>query len=232
VARRLGTRTLLIGTVLAVIGMIGVMVTVRWAGAGLTGYDLLPALAVGGLGCGLFLAPCINIILAGIRAQDAGAASGVLSTVQQVGAALGIAVIGILFFGLVRDGGASSSAIATPQLRTQLSAAGLSPAQSDQIVAGFTTCFDDKVAQKDPSATPASCARIQQQIAASPAPATVKASVQHAVLDNAVPLARANDFTHSLETALYWQIGVFAASSLLVLALPKVKPTSTTPTAA
>jgi EmrB/QacA subfamily drug resistance transporter len=232
VAKRLGTWTLLIGTVLAVVGMLGVMLTVRWAGAGLTGYDLLPALAVAGLGCGLFLAPCINIILAGIRAQDAGAASGVLSTVQQVGAALGIAVIGIVFFGLLRNGGAASSSVAMPQLRTQLSAAGLSPAQSDQVVAGFRTCFEDKVAQKDPTATPASCALIQRQVAASPAPAATKAAIEQAVLGDAVPLARGNDFTHGMQIALFWQLGVFGASSLLILALPKVKPTGTTPAAA
>lgn len=232
VAKRIGTWTLLIGTLLSVAGMLGVMFTARWAGAGLTGWDLLPSLVVGGLGTGLFLAPCINIILAGIRAQDAGAASGVLSTMQQVGAALGIAVIGILFFGQLRDGGPASGAIAVPQLRTQLAAAGLSPGQSDQVVSGFERCFNDRVSEKDPSATPASCMLIQQQVAASPAPASVKQEVQSAVLERAVPLARRHDFAHSLQQALFWHIGVFGASSLLVLALPKVRPTSTVPVAA
>ena len=50
---------------------------------------MIPALAVCGLGLGLVVAPLINIILAGIHAASAGSASGVLTTVQQVGGALG-----------------------------------------------------------------------------------------------------------------------------------------------
>jgi EmrB/QacA subfamily drug resistance transporter len=231
VVKRIGTWVLLVGVILQLIGMAGTIITVHWAGAGLSGYDLLPAFVFGGAGTGLFLAPCVNVILAGIRPEDAGAASGVLSTMQQIGAAFGIAVIGIIYFGLLRTGGASSADVAVPQLRAQLTAAGLPASSSDQVVGAFQTCFEDRVAQKDPSATPASCARIQQQIDASPASAAVKQDIQNAVLDQAVPTARAKDFTHAYEQGLFWQIGVFGASGLLVLALPKVKPTGNIPMA-
>jgi len=140
-------------------------------------------------------------------------------------------VIGIVYFGLLRTGGVSSADSAVPQLRAQLTAAGLPAAQSDQVVAGFQTCFQDRVSEKDPSATPASCARIQQQIAASPAPPALKQEIQDAVLNRAVPAARAKDFTHAYQDGLFWQIGVLSASGLLVLALPKVKPTSSVPVA-
>jgi hypothetical protein len=40
----------------------------------------------------------INTILINIRGHDAGSASGVLSTVQQVSFAAGVAVIGTVFF--------------------------------------------------------------------------------------------------------------------------------------
>lgn len=231
IVKRIGTWILLVGVVLLLIGMAGVIATVHWAGAGLSGYDLLPAFVFGGAGTGLFLAPCINVILAGIRPEDAGAASGVLSTLQQIGSALGIAVIGIIFFGLLRTGGTSSAEIAVPQLRAQLTAAGLPASASDQVVAGFQSCFQDRVSQKDPSATPASCASIEQQIAASPAPAAVKQEIQNAVLGQAVPFARGKDFTRAYEYGLYWQIGVLGVSGLLVLALPKVKPASNIPVA-
>jgi hypothetical protein len=46
-------------------------------------------------------------VLAGVPLRDAGSASGVLSTSQQVGAAVGIAAIGAIFFGLVADHGFS-----------------------------------------------------------------------------------------------------------------------------
>lgn len=41
----------------------------------------------------------MSVVLAGLPAQHAGVASGVLATVQQVGNALGVALIGILFHG-------------------------------------------------------------------------------------------------------------------------------------
>lgn len=41
----------------------------------------------------------VSVVLAGLPAQHAGVASGVLATVQQVGNALGVALIGILFYG-------------------------------------------------------------------------------------------------------------------------------------
>lgn len=47
---------------------------------------------------GMVLAPLIPMILAGIQVRHAGAASGVLTTTMQVAGALGVAVIGIIFF--------------------------------------------------------------------------------------------------------------------------------------
>lgn len=63
------------------------------------GYPLLAlALFIGGLGLGLCAPILVNVVLAGIPARDAGAGGGVLSTVNQIGGAIGIAVLGTLFF--------------------------------------------------------------------------------------------------------------------------------------
>jgi hypothetical protein len=99
-------------------------------------------------------------------------------------------------------------------------------------VAGFRVCFHDRASQNDPTATPASCRAIQRQVAAAPAPApaAVKQAVAAAVTGDAVPLARKDDFTRSLQhTLLLWQIPAFLLTGLLVFALPKVKPSSTVP---
>jgi hypothetical protein len=45
--------------------------------------------------------PLIDIALATVPTSDAGAASGAYGTVQQVGAAFGVAVAGVVFFGVV-----------------------------------------------------------------------------------------------------------------------------------
>jgi EmrB/QacA subfamily drug resistance transporter len=230
VVKRLGTWTLLLGCALVAIGMAGVTGLLYWAGTGMHGYQLTPALLVAGAGAGLVLAPLTSIILAGVRPADAGAASGVLATAQQVGAAAGIAIVGIIFFGQLGTNASSSAAIAAPGLHARLAAVGLPAPAADQVIAGFRTCFHDRASQNDPTAIPASCRRIQQQIAAAPAPAAVKAAVAGAVTGRAVPLARKDDFTRSLQhTLLLWQVAAFSLCGLLVFALPKVKPTTTIP---
>jgi hypothetical protein len=61
---------------------------------------LLPGLVVAGAGLGLVMAPLPTITLQSVPVADAAAASGVLSTAQQVGGALGVAVVGIVYFGV------------------------------------------------------------------------------------------------------------------------------------
>ena len=230
VVRRLGTGTLLAGCVLLAVGLVGVVWQLNSAGTGLHGYRLSPSLIIAGAGAGLVLAPLTSVILAGIRPADAGAASGVLATAQQVGAAAGIAIAGILFFGQLAGNADSAASAAVPGLSTRLSAAGLPADGASQVVAGFRACFHDRASQNDPTASPASCRRIQRQITAAPAPASVKRAVAIAVIGRAVPLARKYDFTRSLQrTLLLWQIPAFLLAGLLVFALPKVKPSSTVP---
>lgn len=83
-------------------------VSIWWAaqvigaqGTSLTGWDLAPPLALGGVGLGLLVVPLIDVALATIPQRDAGAASGAYGTIQQVGAAIGVAVVGVVFFGVV-----------------------------------------------------------------------------------------------------------------------------------
>ncbi|MEV4017475.1 MFS transporter [Nonomuraea angiospora] len=63
------------------------------------GYWLLAlALFIGGLGLGLAAPILVNVVLSGVPGRNAGAAGGVLSTVNQIGGAAGIAVLGTIFF--------------------------------------------------------------------------------------------------------------------------------------
>jgi MFS family permease len=59
---------------------------------------ILPLL-VAGLGNGFFLAPNIQFIVATVDDSEAGAASGVINTMQRIGSAIGIAIIGSILFG-------------------------------------------------------------------------------------------------------------------------------------
>lgn len=70
------------------------------------------AMFLGGLGLGLGAPILVNVVLAGVPGRHAGAAGGVLSTVNQIGGAVGVAVLGTVFFNAV----ATSSATAPDQV--------------------------------------------------------------------------------------------------------------------
>lgn len=99
-AARLGRAVLAIGVGLLTIGLVALfLVLLLVPTADLTNWTLLAPLLVAGLGSGMFIAPNARFIVATVDRAEAGAASGVIGTMQRIGAAAGIAVIGSVFFG-------------------------------------------------------------------------------------------------------------------------------------
>lgn len=72
-------------------------------------WPLAAAMFLGGLGLGLAAPILVNVVLAGVPGRRAGAAGGVLSTVNQIGGAVGVAVLATVFFNAT-----SSAGTATP----------------------------------------------------------------------------------------------------------------------
>ncbi|NUP16108.1 MAG: MFS transporter [Streptomyces sp.] len=58
--------------------------------------NILPPLLVLGLGIGLIMAPSTSLAVAGVRADDAGVASALVNTVQQIGASIGTPLLNTL----------------------------------------------------------------------------------------------------------------------------------------
>ncbi|GAA0254740.1 MFS transporter [Cryptosporangium japonicum] len=80
---------------------------------GAPGYwSLAGAMFLGGLGLGLGAPILVNVVLAGVPGRHAGAAGGVLSTVTQFGGAVGVAVLGTVFFSAVGSSGEFGPALA------------------------------------------------------------------------------------------------------------------------
>ena len=83
--------------------------------AGIAG--VVPGLLLAGTGMGLCLAPLTATVLGAVDPQRAGAVGGLMSTLQQVGNSVGVAVVGLVFFGTAGAGydrafGASSLLLA------------------------------------------------------------------------------------------------------------------------
>ena len=99
-AARFGRTVLVIGAGMVAMGLIALWLVLRLVSPGdLTTWDLLGPLLVAGTGSGLFIAPNAQFIVATVDRQEAGAASGVIATMQRLGSAIGIAIVGSVLFG-------------------------------------------------------------------------------------------------------------------------------------
>ncbi|WP_020672104.1 MFS transporter [Amycolatopsis nigrescens] len=95
---RYGSRVMLAGLAVLVIGMLAAIAV--YAGTSPTSYPwpLLAALTLCGLGQGLFATPFFTAALHHVRPHETGSAAGLLNAVQQLGSTLGIALLGSVFF--------------------------------------------------------------------------------------------------------------------------------------
>ncbi|POM27479.1 Multidrug resistance protein stp [Actinomadura rubteroloni] len=98
---RFGRQTIALGGLVRAGGLAGLLVL---AGVDAPIGALVPALVVDGIGMGLAFAPITAVVLARVAPHHAGSAAGALATAQQVGGALGVGIIGVIYFGAVSGG--------------------------------------------------------------------------------------------------------------------------------
>jgi EmrB/QacA subfamily drug resistance transporter len=103
-AARLGRWTVPFGAGVFALGHLALLVAVAEQGVGGPLTDLAPGLVLAGFGMGIVLTALIDAAMGGVEPAYAGTVSGVLSTAQQLGNALGVALIGMVFFGAVSGG--------------------------------------------------------------------------------------------------------------------------------
>ncbi|MFI6602873.1 MFS transporter [Nonomuraea sp. NPDC050536] len=105
-AARLGRGLPVAGTVV-LLGGLALLYQAVDAAAG--PYPLVGALLVTGAGMGLLMSPLVSAALSGVRAELAGAAAGVLGTVQEMGGVLGGTLAGTVFLGALGEGWAGAA---------------------------------------------------------------------------------------------------------------------------
>ena len=98
-AQRYGRRVLAIGSLLMAAGIGGVAMAAPHIGLDGSPWPVVPGLVAAGAGLALLIVPLVNVVLAAVPAEVAGGASGLFSTGQQLGGALGVALLGTVFFG-------------------------------------------------------------------------------------------------------------------------------------
>jgi EmrB/QacA subfamily drug resistance transporter len=115
---RIGRRLIHLGLGIMIVAFAGFAATVAvtsslWA--------MIPWTFVAGIGMGLGFGPVFGTVLNGVDDHQVGSASGVLNAVQQFAGAIGIAVIGTVFFNQLNTGDSFSAAMT----RTSLISLGL-----------------------------------------------------------------------------------------------------------
>jgi EmrB/QacA subfamily drug resistance transporter len=213
-AEKFGRQMIHIGLAMMLAGIGVMMFTIHAAGTDVTPWELIPSLALVGLGMGLAMAPMFDIILAGVEPRETGSAGGTLTAVQQLGGSLGIAILGTVFFSAV--GGAVVERVddVAPQLRTQLVAAGVSTPDAIAIVEDLKACGNDQAHSEDVDSVPASCLAMQDAMSGT-------TEETKAMVAAAGEGAARKGFGDVIMLALVVEAGLTAAGFQLVYLLPR-----------
>jgi predicted MFS family arabinose efflux permease len=103
-AQKYGRGVLALGAVIMAAGTVVATVGAHHIGVGGSSWPVVPGLVIMGMGLSLLVIPLVNVVLAAVPAHAAGGASGLFSTAQQLGGAIGVAIGGTVFFGYLGTG--------------------------------------------------------------------------------------------------------------------------------
>ncbi len=212
VVPKIGRYSISIGTVVMGLGLGLSAWILHHYQLALHSWQLIPALLLIGFGMGLVFSPLFAVVLTDVDTKHAGSASGTLSAVQQIGGAVGIALIGVIFFGQLTSGATASVRTEEPALRTKLTAQHVPVDAQNAIIAGIEKCYSDRTKQKDTSVVPESCKQAQ---AAPSGKALAKG-----VTDTALA-ANANNFSKAFRWGTVFEIALLVVTFGLSFVLPR-----------
>jgi EmrB/QacA subfamily drug resistance transporter len=208
---KLGRYSLALGSVIMAIGLGLTAWLVYHYGISLHSWQLIPSLAFVGIGMGLTFGALFAAVLNGVDARHAGSASGVLNATQQVGGAIGVALIGVIFFGQLGHAAPTSFSSVEPSLRSSLTAEHIPVANQESIITSLKTCFVDRSREKDSSVIPPSCQHNAMISSDSPFTRTITRSVTQ---------ANTNNFSTAFRWSMIYSILLLVLTLLLTFTLP------------
>jgi EmrB/QacA subfamily drug resistance transporter len=100
---RFGRKVLQSGALVLALGVLLYRVASDHYGLSIAPWQMALPLVVMGLGMGLIVAPLTDAVLSEVPREHAGSASGLINTVQQMGHALGLGLVSVVFFGRIAD---------------------------------------------------------------------------------------------------------------------------------
>ncbi|MGX1885336.1 MFS transporter [Streptomyces sp. NPDC055287] len=101
---RFGRKVLQAGALTMAAGLLIYIWEADRYGTAIHSWQMALPLVVMGLGMGLIVAPLTDAVLSDVPREHAGSASGLINTMQQMGNALGLGLVSVVFFGVIDDG--------------------------------------------------------------------------------------------------------------------------------
>jgi EmrB/QacA subfamily drug resistance transporter len=211
---RFGRNSLLAGAGMMITGLMIYSWLAGQYGTQITSWEMTAPLLLIGVGLGQLIVPVTVLTLADVPPQHAGAASGVINTTSQLGSALGIALIGVIFFTAIGQETPQSADRAVPRIRQALSAATeLSPSAREEILKGFRACTIGQATAHDPLSTPPDCHRNSKENTITPS--------TRQFLDAAAARAHRESFVRSFQQSLWYILATLIAILALLFTMPK-----------
>ncbi|MFF5176449.1 MFS transporter [Micromonospora sp. NPDC000316] len=209
---KLGRLGLQLGLAMLIAAMV-VLITVIHQFDTVTPWALAPGLILGGAGMGMTFAPLLTYTLNDVPLDSAGAASGVFNTVQQMGAAIGIALSSMVFFIALAVQSPAVGDDLRSTVKDELTGRGLPVATADAAADNARACFTGRIEAANPIADLDSCRAVTSQSGAG-----VDVADRH---DELQFTANRTAYQQTTERALVYQIVVFALAIAASFLLPR-----------
>jgi EmrB/QacA subfamily drug resistance transporter len=212
---KLGRYALSVGAIVMMIGLATTYLMVQHNGLNTTPWEFIPGLLITGSGMGLIMAPIFAVTLTDVDVRHAGSASGVLNAVQQLGGAIGVAVIGVIFFGQLTVHSDASFTSVESNIHTELTKANVPEQAQTPILDGVRDCFNDRAKQKDSEVTPESCKTLENQ------PKNAASEKIATVITDGVKQANTDNFVNAFRAGTIYEGILIAITFFLSFLLPR-----------
>lgn len=212
----LGRYTMSLGTILMAIGLSILLWVFTTFGHNTQPYQLIVGLLITGAGMGLILGLLFSVTLRDVDPKNAGSASGTLNAVDQLAGAIGIALIGVIFFGQLSAYSTASFSTAEPTIRSTLSSQGLPAKAQDAIISGVKTCYVDRSKEKDSAVVPESCKQLQATGSTNPGSVDLDKAIK-----DGIAVSNANNFINAFRAMTIYAAVLLVITFGLSLLLPR-----------
>lgn len=215
---RIGRYTMTLGTVVLATGLLITAFVLQAGGRDTNPWLLSPGLLLVGLGMGMVMGLIFSVTLKDVKKEYAGSASGTLSAGQQVGGAIGVAIVGVVFFGALSHNAAQSFDGARADIGSYLASQKVPEQASKPLIAAIEQCYVDRTEETDNTIVPESCQTLEQSTKEQSGPA-LRDLPQ--VVERATERAVEENFTNAFRVTMIYAISIVGLSFFMSFLMPR-----------